>query len=89
MRYPLARVTLHHLPGGRIFPLNVLNAVKACPEVCSIYCATANPAMVLVADAGKGRAILGVVDGESPHGIEGEGDIQWRMDFLRKIGYKK
>jgi len=71
------------------FPLNVLNAVKACPEVCSIYCATANPAMVLVADAGKGRAILGVVDGESPHGIEGEGDIQWRMDFLRKIGYKK
>jgi hypothetical protein len=71
------------------FPLNVLNAVKACPEVCSIYCATANPAMVLVADAGKCRAILGVVDGESPHGIEGEGDIQWRMDFLRKIGYKK
>jgi uncharacterized protein len=71
------------------FPLNVLNAVKACPEVCSIYCATANPAAVLVADSGNGRAILGVVDGESPHDIEGEEDIQWRRDFLRKIGYKK
>ncbi len=71
------------------FPLNVLNAVKACPEVCSIYCATANPATVLVADSGKGRAILGVVDGESPHGTEGEEDIKWRTDFLRKIGYKK
>lgn len=75
--------------GEGFFPLNVLNAVKACPEVCSIYCATANPATVLVADSGNGRAILGVVDGESPHGIEGEEDIQWRMDFLRKIGYKK
>lgn len=72
-----------------IFPLNVLNAVKACPEVCSIFCATANPTTVLVADSGNGRAILGVVDGESPRGMEGEEDIKWRTDFLRMIGYKK
>jgi adenosine/AMP kinase len=71
------------------FPLNVLNAVKSCPEVCSIYCATANPATVLVADSGNGCAILGVVDGESPRGMEGEEDIKWRTDFLRMIGYKK
>ncbi len=74
--------------GEGFFPVNVLNAVKACPEVCRIFCATANPTSVIVADEGKGRAILGVVDGEKPRGIEGEEDIAWRKDFLRKIGYK-
>lgn len=71
------------------YPLNVLNVIKACPEVCSIFCATANTANVLVADVGNGRAILGVVDGEKPRGIEDEAEIQWRKDLLRKIGYKK
>ena len=70
------------------FPLNVLNAVKAVPEVCHVYCATANPCHVLVAEEACGRAILGVVDGLSPKGIEGEDDIAWRKEFLRKIGYK-
>jgi uncharacterized protein len=71
------------------YPLNVLNVIKACPEVCSIFCATANPATVLVADVGSGRAILGVVDGEKPRGVEDNDEIQWRKDLLRKIGYKK
>lgn len=70
------------------YPVNVLNAVKAVPEVARLYCATANPAEVLVAQTGQGRAILGVVDGESPKGIEGAEDIAWRKDLLRKIGYK-
>lgn len=70
------------------FPINVLNAVKAVPEVCCIYCATANPAQILVAESGGGRAVLGVVDGMSPKGIETEEDISWRKDFLRQIGYK-
>lgn len=70
------------------YPLNVLNTIKACPEVCSIFCASANPATVLVVDVGSGRAILGVVDGEKPRGIEDAGEIQWRRDLLRKIGYK-
>jgi len=74
--------------GEGFFPVNVLNAIKAVPEVCHIYCATANPASVLVAQEKQGRAILGVIDGESPKGIEGEQDINWRKDFLRKIGYK-
>lgn len=74
--------------GEGFFPLNVLNAVKTVPEVCHIYCATANPTLVLIAQEKAGRAILGVVDGESPKGIEGEEDIKWRKDFLRKIGYK-
>src|SRR4030065_2176475 len=58
------------------FPVNVLNAIKACPEVCSIFCATANPTQVIVADTEQGRGILGVVDGYSPKGVEGERDIQ-------------
>lgn len=64
-----------------------LNAVKNCPEVCSIYCATANPVEVIVAEAGQGRGILGVVDGFSPKGIE-TSDKAKRKEFLRKIGYK-
>ena len=70
------------------YPLNVLKAVQNVPEVCRIYCATANPAEVLVAETGLGRGILGVVDGSAPLGIEGDEDIAWRKGFLRKIGYK-
>ena len=70
------------------FPINVLNAIKLCPEVCRIFCATANPAQVIVANSGDGRAILGVVDGSSPVGVEDENEIAWRKDFLRAIGYK-
>ena len=68
--------------------MNVLNAVKACPEVCTIFCATANPVQVIVAETEQGRGVLGVVDGYSPKGVEGEKDIQNRRQFLRKIGYK-
>ena len=75
--------------GEGFFPVNVLNSVKACPEVCQIFCATANFTRVIVADMGIGRAILGVADGENPRGLEGEEDITWRKDLLRKIGYKK
>lgn len=74
--------------GEGFFPINVLNAVKSVPEVCRIFCATSNPVEVLVAQTEQGRAILGVVDGESPLGIEDESDIQWRKDLLRKFGYK-
>jgi adenosine/AMP kinase len=70
------------------FPVNVLNAVKAVPEVARVFCATANPTEVLVAQTEQGRGILGVVDGSSPNGVEGEEDRSWRKDFLRKIGYK-
>jgi hypothetical protein len=70
------------------FPVNVLNAVKQVTEVCHIFCATANPTEVLVAETELGRGILGVVDGASPKGIEEQEDIAWRKDFLRKIGYK-
>ncbi len=70
------------------FPLSVLNAVKMVPEVCRIYCATANPVEVVIAETDQGRGILGVVYGLLTKGIEGDEDIQWRKDFLRKIGYK-
>jgi adenosine/AMP kinase len=70
------------------FPINVLNAVKNVSEVCGIYCATANPVAVIVADLGTGRAVLGVADGEKPQGIETQADIDWRKKFLRQIGYK-
>ena len=70
------------------FPINVLNAIKSVPEVVRVYCATANPTEVLVCQTEQGRGILGVVDGESPKGIEGDEDIAWRKGFLRKIGYK-
>ena len=71
------------------FPINVLNAIKDCPEVCHLYCATANPLQVIVAETEQGRGILGVVDGFSPRGIEGEEDTRKRRDFLRNIGYKR
>jgi adenosine/AMP kinase len=70
------------------FPVNVLNSIKMVPEVCGIFCATANPTQVLIAETGQGRGILGVVDGAAPKGVEGEADIQWRKNFLRQIGYK-
>ncbi|GAB4116255.1 MAG: adenosine-specific kinase [Candidatus Caldatribacteriota bacterium] len=71
------------------YPINVLNAIKNCPEVCSIFCATANPVQVIVGQTDLGRAVLGVVDGFTPKGIETEKDVQERKDFLRMIGYKK
>jgi adenosine/AMP kinase len=74
--------------GGGFFPINVLNTIKALPEVARVFCATANPTEVLVAETEQGRGILGVIDGSSPQGIEGEEDRIWRRDFLRKIGYK-
>ena len=70
------------------YPVNVLNTIKNVTEVCQVFCATANPTEVLVAETELGRGILGVVDGISPKGIEGEEDIAWRKSFLRKIGYK-
>jgi adenosine/AMP kinase len=70
------------------FPINILNAIKAVPEVCRIFCATANPVEVVVAESAQGRAILGVVDGCSPKGVEGEQDVLARLRFLREIGYK-
>lgn len=74
--------------GSGFFPVNVLNAVKMVPEVCHIFCATANPTRVIIAEEGEGRGILGVIDGEKPRGVEGEEDIAWRKGFLRMIGYK-
>jgi len=74
--------------GEGFFPINVLNALKNVPEVARIFCATANPTEVLVAETGQGRGILGVIDGFSPKGVEDNDGIQWRKDFLRMIGYK-
>lgn len=71
------------------YPINVLNALKNIPEVCTIYCASANPVSVIVAEDSDGsRGILGVIDGAKPAGIESGADVSWRKEFLRKIGYK-
>ena len=70
------------------FPVNVLNQLKLVPEVCRIFCATANPLQVLVAETEAGRGVIGVVDGGTPLGVEGEEGAAWRHDLLRKIGYK-
>jgi adenosine/AMP kinase len=70
------------------YPVNVLNQVKQVPEVCRIYCATANPVEVVLAETTQGRAILGVVDGGSPLGVESEDDVSARRALLRQIGYK-
>jgi len=70
------------------FPVNVLNPVKAVPEVCAIFCATANPVEVLVASTGRGRGIVGVVDGSPPVGVETDADVARRQRLLRDIGYK-
>ncbi|MBI3059443.1 MAG: adenosine-specific kinase [Deltaproteobacteria bacterium] len=74
--------------GAGFFPINILNTLKMVPEVCRIFCATANPVEVVVAETGQGRGILGVIDGAKTKGIEGDQDISWRKGFLRKIGYK-
>lgn len=74
--------------GEGFYPINVLHAVKQVPEVCRIFCATANATQVLLAETEQGRGILGVVDGSKPAGIEGDEDIAWRKEFLHQIGYK-
>jgi uncharacterized protein len=74
--------------GDGFYPINVLNAIKVVPEVCRIFCATANPTEVVLAQTEQGRGILGVVDGFRPQGVEGAEDIEWRRGLLRKIGYK-
>lgn len=74
--------------GSGFYPVNVLKQVQAVPEVCRIYCATANPTQIVLAETEQGRGILGVIDGFSPKGVEGDEDIAWRKNFLRMIGYK-
>ena len=74
------------MEGG--FPVNILNAIKSVPEVCSIFCATANPVDVIVAESARGRGIMGVIDGEKSKGIETANDVETRKKFLRTIGYK-
>jgi len=70
------------------FPINVLNAIKMCQEVCSIYCATANPVEVIIAETEQGRGIMGTIDGFPPKGVEKEDGVAWRKDLLRKFKYK-
>ncbi len=72
-----------------LFPINVLQRVKSVPEVCRIFCATANPVQVVVAETSQGRGVLGVIDGSPPKGVEDEEGRKWRHDLLRKIGYKR
>ncbi len=72
-----------------MFPINILNAIKQVPEVCRVFCATANPVEVIVAETGQGRGIMGVIDGLASKGIETEADIEKRKSFLRMIGYKQ
>jgi len=74
--------------GEGFYPINVLNTIKMIPEVCHIFCATANPTEVIIAESEVGRGILGVIDGYKPKGVEGEEDVEWRKGFLRMIGYK-
>jgi hypothetical protein len=74
--------------GAGFFPLSVLNNIKMVPEVCRIFCATANPVEVVIAETDQGRGILGVIDGGKSQGVEEAADIAWRKELLRKIGYK-
>ncbi|GIV89795.1 MAG: membrane protein [Chloroflexus sp.] len=74
--------------GNGFYPVNVLNAIKQVPEICHIFCATANPVEVVIAESSQGRGILGVIDGLPPLGVEDEAGIAWRKEFLRRIGYK-
>jgi adenosine/AMP kinase len=71
------------------FPINILGRIRDIPEVAAIFCATANPVEVIVAESEQGRGILGVIDGSSPKGVEDESGREWRHGFLRKIGYKR
>ncbi|HQN19210.1 MAG TPA: adenosine-specific kinase [Syntrophobacteraceae bacterium] len=75
--------------GEGFYPLNVLNTVKMVPEVCRIFCATANPTEVILAETEQGRGVLGVVDGFHTRGIEDDDEIKWRKNLLRQIGYKQ
>jgi len=70
------------------FPINVLNAIKMCQEICHIFCATANPVQAIVAETDQGRGILGVIDGAAPKGVEKEEDVAWRKELLRRFKYK-
>lgn len=74
--------------GEGFYPINVLNAIKNVPEVCHIFCATANPTQVIIAESEQGRGILGVIDGFKPKGVEDAQGVAWRQGLLRKIGYK-
>jgi hypothetical protein len=74
--------------GEGFYPLNVLNSIKMVPEVCRIFCATANPTQVILAETEQGRGILGVVDGFHSRGVEGAEEVKWRKNLLRQIGYK-
>lgn len=74
--------------GEGFYPINILNAIKMVPEVCHIFCATANPTQVVLAETEQGKGILGVIDGSAPLGIEDEAEVTWRKGFLRMIGYK-
>ena len=71
------------------YPVNVLNAIKGVPEVCRVFCATANPLEVVVAVSGQGRGVVGVIDGFAPQGVEGPEDARWRRGLLRELGYKR
>ncbi len=93
----LARDNARVIGGGHSFilflrdcyPINILNAVKQVQEVCTVYCATANAAEVIIAESALGRGILGVIDGEKPRGVEGPDGVAWRKGLLRKLGYKR
>ncbi len=71
------------------YPINVLDRIKDCPEVCRVFCATANPLEVVVAQSGQGRGVMGVIDGAPPLGVEADADREWRRGLLRQIGYKR
>jgi uncharacterized protein len=71
------------------YPINLLNAIRSLPEVCSIFCATANPIEIIVATSNQGRGVMGVIDGNAPKGVESAADVTTRWEFLRKIGYKR
>jgi uncharacterized protein len=71
------------------FPINILGRIKEVPEVCGIFCATANPVEVIVAETEQGRGVMGIVDGSSPRGVEDQDGVRQRNEFLRKIGYKR
>src|ERR1051325_9437350 len=71
------------------YPINVLSRIREIPEVCTIFCATANPVEVIVTETEQGRVVLGVIDGSSPKGVEAQADVEWRHGLLRKIGYKR
>lgn len=92
----VARTNAERIAAGHTFiivmkeayPINVLNAVKACPEVCRIFCATANPVEVIVVETEQGRGVIGVIDGYPPLGREDKEGVKWRKDLLRRLGYK-